>query len=115
MDSDVHLLGFLGSAVVRNLLAMQEHGRCKYSPWVGKIPWRSKWQPTTVFLPGQSHGERSLVVYSSWGCKESDMAERLSTHTCMHNAAVRWLLYATSGVINLRMIGKTDNRYGLYP
>ena len=84
MDSDMHLLGFLGSAVVRNLLAMQEHGRCKYGPWVGKIPWRSKWQRTPVFLPGQSHGERSLVVYSSWGCKESDMAERLSTHTHMH-------------------------------
>ena len=36
-----------------------------------------KWQPTPVFLPGESHGQRSLVVYSPWGCKESDMTERL--------------------------------------
>jgi len=35
--------------------------------WVGKIPWRRKWQPTPVFLPGKSHGWRSLVGYSPWG------------------------------------------------
>ena len=43
--------------------------------WVGKIPWRRKWQPTTVSLPGKSHGQRSLAGYSSWGHKESDMPE----------------------------------------
>ena len=42
-------------------------GRC--SPLVRKIPWRRKWQPTPVFLSGKSHGQRSLVVYSPWGCK----------------------------------------------
>ena len=41
----------------------------------GKIPWRRKWQSTPVFLPGKSHGQRSLVVYSPWGHKESDMTE----------------------------------------
>ena len=41
------------------------------------ISWRRKWQPTTVFLPGKSHGRRSLVVYSPWGHKESDMSEVL--------------------------------------
>jgi len=40
---------------------------------VRKIPWRRKWQPTPVFLPGKSHGERSLVGYSEWGPKEADM------------------------------------------
>ena len=45
--------------------------------WVGKIPWRKQWQPTPVFLPGESHGRRSLVGYSPRGCKESDMTERL--------------------------------------
>ena len=40
--------------------------------WVEKIPWRRKWQPTPVFLPGKSHRQRSLVGYSPWGCKESD-------------------------------------------
>ena len=43
-----------------------------------KISWRRKWQPTPVFLPGESHGWRSLVAYSPWGCKESDMTERFS-------------------------------------
>ena len=41
--------------------------RLGFDPWGGKIPWRRKWQPTPVFLPGESHGQRSLVGYSSWG------------------------------------------------
>ena len=55
--------------------------RCKrygFDPWIGKIPWRRKWQPTPVFLPGESHGQRSLKGNSPWGCKESDMTK----HTC---------------------------------
>ena len=43
-----------------------------FDHWVRKIPWRSKWQPTPVFLPGECHGQRSLLGYSLWGCKESD-------------------------------------------
>ena len=43
-----------------------------FNPWVGKIPWRREWQPTPVFMPGKSHGPRSLVGYSPWGRKESD-------------------------------------------
>ena len=39
----------------------------------GKIPWSGKWQPVPVFLPGKSHGQRSLVGYSPWGHKESGM------------------------------------------
>ena len=46
-----------------------------FSPWVGKIPWRSKWQHTPVFLPGESPGERSLAGYSPQGCKELDTTE----------------------------------------
>ena len=41
------------------------------------LSWRRKWQPTPVFLPGRSHGRRSLVGYSPWGCEESDTSERL--------------------------------------
>ena len=48
-----------------------------FDPWVGKIIWRRKWQPTPVLLPGKSHGWRSLVGYSPWGCKESDTTEQL--------------------------------------
>ena len=44
---------------------------------VRKIFWRRKWQPTPIFLPGKSHGQRSLVGYSPWGCKESDVIKRL--------------------------------------
>ena len=44
-------------------------------------PWRKKWQPTPVILPGKSWGQKSLVGYSPWGLKELDMTERLSTHT----------------------------------
>ena len=54
-----------------------EFRRPGFNPWVGKIPWRRKWQPTPVLLPGESHGGRSLVGYSPWGHKESDMTERL--------------------------------------
>ena len=52
-----------------------------FDPRVRKIPWRRKWQPTPVFLPGESHGQRSLVGYRPQGCKELDTTERLSTHT----------------------------------
>ena len=45
-------------------------------PWVGKIPWRRTWQPTPVFLPGESHEQRSLAGYSSWGYKELDITEQ---------------------------------------
>ena len=44
-------------------------GDGKFDPWVGRIPWRRKWQPTPVFLPGNSHGHNSLVGYSPWGHK----------------------------------------------
>ena len=54
--------------------------RLRFDPSVGKIPWRRKWQPTPVFLSGKFHGQRSLVGYSPWGCKESDMTEPRTTH-----------------------------------
>ena len=54
--------------------------RPRFDPWVGKIPWRRKWQPTPVFLSGESHGRRSLVGYSPRGHKESDTPEQLHLH-----------------------------------
>ena len=53
----------------------RRHKRCGFDPRVGKIPWRRKWQPTPVFLPGKSHGQRSRAGFNPWGHKESDMAE----------------------------------------
>ena len=46
-----------------------------FDPWVGKIPWRRKWQPTPVFVPGESQGQRSLARYSPQGHKELDVTE----------------------------------------
>ena len=57
--------------------------RCRtrwFDHWVEKIPWRGEGQPAPVFLPGESHGQRSLVGYSPWGQKESDTTERLHFH-----------------------------------
>ena len=51
-----------------------------FDPRVGKIPWRRKWQPSPVFLPGESHGQRSPVGYGPWGRKESDMTEQLNSN-----------------------------------
>ena len=52
--------------------------RPRFNPSVGNIPWRREWQPTPVFLPGESHGQRSLVGYSPWCRKESNMTEQLT-------------------------------------
>ena len=56
--------------MVKNLPLMWETG---FDPWVRKIPWRREWPPTPVFLPGESHGQRSLV--GPWGRKELDTTE----------------------------------------
>ena len=61
--------------LVKNLLAVQRPG---FSPGVGKITWRRKWQPTPVSLSGKSHGQRSLVGYSPWGRKKSGTTEQLT-------------------------------------
>ena len=50
-----------------------EHKRHGFDPWVGKVPWRRKWQPTPVFLRGKFHGQRSLASCSPWSRKGSDM------------------------------------------
>ena len=61
--------------MVKNLPANVGDAR-DVAPSLGqKIPWRRKWQPTPVFLPGESHGPRSLVGYGPWGHKEWDTTE----------------------------------------
>ena len=70
-------MAFPGSSVVKNQSAMQEtcrrHG---FNRWVGKIPWKRKWQPTAVTLPGKSRGQRSLAGCSTWGHRPSDTTAR---------------------------------------
>ena len=56
----------------------RSHKTCGFDPWIGKIPWRRKWQSIPVFMCGKPHGWRILAGYSPWGCKELDMIE----HAC---------------------------------
>ena len=48
---------------------LRRYSRSRFCPWVGKIPWRRKWQLTALFLPGKSHEQRSLAGHSLWGHK----------------------------------------------
>ena len=75
------LWSFPSGAVIKNPPTNAgRRKRCRFNPWVGNIPCRRTWQPTPVFLPRKSHGQRSLVGYSPLGCKESDTTEWLSAH-----------------------------------
>ena len=60
--------------------------RCRFHPWVGKIPWRRKWQPSLILLPGESHGQRSLAGYSPWSQRVRHILAtgRAHTHTDTH-------------------------------
>ena len=64
--------------------------RPRFNPWVKNIPWRRKWQPTPVCLSGESHGQRSLVVYSAWGCKELDTTEWLTLSLAQRRGSSAW-------------------------
>ena len=67
--------GFPGGSDSKKLLAMQE---TQVQPLGQEDPLGREWQPTPIFLPGKSHGLRSLKGYSPWGHKEKDMTERLT-------------------------------------
>ena len=74
---------------VEHDLATRKKKRHSYNTYL--LP-DTKWQPTPVFLPGKSHGQRRLVGYSPWGCKESDMTKQL-THT--HRASKRKIIQSS--------------------
>ena len=91
----------------------RRHG---FDTWVGKIPWRRKWQPTPVFLPEKSHGQRSLVVTAH----ESDIAQQPSTHTmviCEQRSSklltliniILWLFWGFTNCHSIRWIAKSIN------
>ena len=90
---------------LRRLSICLQCRRPGFDLWVGNFPWRRKWQPTPVLLPGKSHGRRSLVGYSPWGCKELDMTEQLHfislllhplQYSCLENSMDRGAWWATS-------------------
>ena len=72
-----HLIrGFLGGAGGKEPACQcRRHKRRRFDPWVRKILWRRAWQPTPVFLSGESHGQRCMACYSPQGCKELDKTE----------------------------------------
>ena len=76
ITSLMYIKGFPDGAVVRYLPTDAGDMRLRFNPWVERIPWRRKWQPTPVFLPGKFPGQRCLVGYSPWSDKELDMTER---------------------------------------
>ena len=91
LNADIFKLGVSGlislvAQMVKNLLQCR---RPRFDPWVGKIPWRRKWQPAPVFLPGQ----RSLTRYSPWGGKELERTKRPRTYTHC------WLIH--TGILGL--------------
>ena len=72
-------LGFPGGASsVESSCQGRRHKCGRFDLWVGRISWSRKWQPAPIFLPGKSHGQRSLAAYSPWGHKEADVTEQLS-------------------------------------
>ena len=78
----------------------RRHRRCRFNPWVRKIPWRRKWQLPWV-LPGKFHGQRSLAGYRPWGRKESDIAKWLSMHWVL-TCARHWLTFAWFTSVNFQ-------------
>ena len=67
---------------------------CRFNLWVGKIPWRMAWQPTPVFLLGESYRQRSPAGYSPWGHKESDTT-KMTSHTHTMLATLKFLKTST--------------------
>ena len=72
------ILRGLGASLVAQMESAWNAGDLGSIPELGKMPWRREWLPTPVFWPGKFHGQKRLAGYSLWGCKESDMTERLS-------------------------------------
>jgi len=67
--------------------------RLRFDPWIRKMPWRRKWQPTPVFLAGKSHGQRTLVGYSPPGCKRAGhdwVTEHACTHSVLRSVTFTW-------------------------
>ena len=93
--------------------------RPRFDPWVGKIPWRRERQPTPVFLPGESHGQRSLGVYSPWGHKELDTNERLTLSLALQHLHTHH--HHQESIVHTRAhtwccaFYRSGQTYGMYP
>ena len=92
------------SALEASLVTLQERIRlqCRqhgFDPWVRQIPWRRKWQPSPVVLPGGSHGQRSLAGYSPWGCRVRHLLVTKQQQLCfaLYNPVNRYRCHYVCG------------------
>ena len=83
LQSEDHVGNTSGHACVWLLggTVVKRFNRSRFDPWVRKIPWRRKWQPTPVFLPGEFHAQRNLTGYNPWGCRVR--YDWVTKHACM--------------------------------
>ena len=105
---DWKALWLLFLLVAQTIRIYLQCGRPRFDPWVRKIPWRRKWQPTPVFWPGESHGQRSLAGYSPRDHKESDTTEwrtrspfYLLTPSPVWNESIIWENLGQSALTNV--------------
>ena len=81
--------------------------------WVRKLPWRKDWLPTSVFLPGEFHGQKSPAGYNPWGCKGAghNLSDRLTqTHT---TRILKWLSFKTKTEEGAKRVQITTEQHGL--
>ena len=94
----------------------RRHKRCGFNPWVRKITWRRKWQPTPVFLPEGSHGQRSLAGYSPWGHTKLDTTEA-TQHACTNHLEIPCLeiliQWVSEGPKNLHFNKDSKSQFSL--
>ena len=91
------------AVVIKNRSANKGDNKIRgFDPWIGKTPWRRKWQPTPVFLPGKSYGQKSSAGYSPWRHKNLDMTEHMCVcthaHTHTHTHIMCWALSQAIGI-----------------
>ena len=90
---------------IRAAMVVRIHLQCRtwkrrgFQSWVEKIPWRRQWQPSPVFLPGESHAQRSLAGYSSWGCKETLLSSRAHTAVMEDGRCHPWSALHSLGAV----------------
>ena len=104
---NIHMWAFLWLSGKKFTCHCRRCRRRGFNPWVRKIPWKRKRQPTPIFLPGKSHGQRSLMGYSPWNPKESYTTEQLSMHVyvctsvCIYTQKTSFIITTYTKIIRI--------------
>ena len=94
---------------------MEELRRPGFDSWVGKILWRREWLPTSAFVPGESHGQRSLASCSPGARKQLDTTEWLSTHAHTDIAPSVLFLHSLLDLVIFYLQGSSLGFHSLFP